>query len=220
MATEGTSTEKIREKKRRFLEREERIVEAALELLLDKGIEQATVSGIARVAGIGKGTIYKHFLSKNEILMRIVLNYERRLAENLYAGIERAKNGEPGAAATAYFQSRLENPALDRLAQQLEVRLEMDPEVAPMLAKLHKIRRSNMVALNKIVGQLIAEGVLEDVPHHHHYLACWALAQGAVDLFFNKTLDELALTDKQQLLEFITNIGVTMGNRGQLPKSK
>lgn len=220
MTTEGSSTDKIREKKRRFLEREERIVEAALALLLEKGIDRVTVSGIARMAGIGKGTIYKHFLTKSDILIRIVLDYERRLTKNLCDGIERAKNGESGAAATAYFRSRLENPALDRLAQQLEIRLEAEPDVAPMLAELHKIRRSNMTALNNIVGKLISEGVLENVPPHHHYLACWALAQGAVDLFFNKTLDQLNLRDKQQLLDFIINIGVTMGNRGQLPDSK
>ena len=218
-ALESTSTEKIREKKRRFLVREERIVDAALALLLDKGIERVTVSTIARMAGIGKGTVYKHFLTKNEILMRIVLDYERHLSANLNAGIERAKNGEPGAAATAYFHSRLGNPTLDRLVQQLEIRLEAVPEVAGILKELHKIRHGNMAILNTMVKQLIADGRLENVPAHHHYLACWALAQGAVDLFFNKTLDHLDASDKQQLLQYIADVGVTMGNRGQLRKN-
>ena len=196
--------------------REQSIVEAALELLLDKGVDRVTVFDIARLAGIGKGTVYKHFLTKNEILMRIVMDYERSLSVNLNKGIERARNGEPGAAATAYFHSRLENPALDRLVQQLEVRLEAEPEMAAMLKELHKLRHANMDSLNGMVAELIKEGRLEDVPPHHHYLACWALAQGAVDLFFNQTLDFLNIRDKQKLLEYITNIGVTMGNKGQL----
>ena len=55
--------------------------------------------------------------------------------------------------------------------------------------------------------------MLEDVPAHFHYLACWALAQGAVELCFNKTWNDRA--DIEPLMEFITNIGITMGNRGQ-----
>ena len=60
---------------------------------------------------------------------------------------------------------------------------------------------------------LIGKGILEDVPPHYHYLACWALAQGAVELCFNKSWNYR--TDNTELMEFITNIGVTMGNRGQ-----
>ncbi|MDB2594673.1 hypothetical protein N9X86_04860, partial [Porticoccaceae bacterium] len=54
---------------------------------------------------------------------------------------------------------------------------------------------------------------LEDVPPHFHYLACWALAQGAVELCFNASWNYR--TDTKELMDFITNIGVTMGNRGQ-----
>ncbi|UTW45787.1 TetR/AcrR family transcriptional regulator [bacterium SCSIO 12696] len=212
----NSSTEKILEKKRRFLAREEGIVEAALALLLERGVDRVTVSDIAHSAGIGKGTVYKHFLTKNEILMRIVMDYERRLSESLNAGIERARNGEPGAAAMAYFQWRLSNPSLDRLVQQLEMRLEAEPEMLTELKELHSLRHSNMDSLNSMVEDLIKEGRLENVPPHHHYLACWALAQGAVELFFNKTLDILDISDKRELLNYITSIGVTMGNRGQL----
>jgi hypothetical protein len=39
------------------------------------------------------------------------------------------------------------------------------------------------------------------------------LAQGAVELWFNKSWNYR--TDTKELMEFISNIGVTMGNRGQ-----
>ena len=218
LTVDTPSTEKIREKKRRFLAREQRIIDAALELLLEQGVDRVTVSSIARRAGIGKGTIYKHFLTKNEIFMRIVLDYEHSLAHNLGEGIAAATGDDPGAAATAYFRSRLANPALDRLVQQLEIRLEVEQEVEAQIQELHHIRRSNVSALNNMVAGLIDEKVLEDVPPHYHYLSCWALAQGAVDLYFNKTLDSMDSNDKKQLLEYIAGIGVTMGNRGQLRK--
>jgi len=209
------STTKIREKKRRFLEREQRIIDVALELLLRDGIEQVTVSAIADQVGIGKGTVYKHFQSKSELLVRIVLDYETHIAANLKIGVEATEAGDPGATVKAYFNSRLSNPGLDRLTQQLELRLERVPQVAEQMHELHQIRRATTDGLNSIIAKLIDRGVLEDVPPHFHYLASWALAQGAVDVCFNKGLGD-QFNDHEELLRFIIGIGVTMGNKGQL----
>ncbi|RLA54986.1 MAG: TetR/AcrR family transcriptional regulator [Gammaproteobacteria bacterium] len=210
-----SSTQKIREKKRRFLAREQLIIDAALSLLIDAGIERVTVAEIARQAGIGKGTVYKHFESKSEIMMRIMLDYEKSTATNLLAGIQATENGDPGAVVKAYFESRLANPALDRLVQQLEIRLEEEPSVARQMEELLAIRRSSIAKLSSMVEKLIKRGILENVPPHYHYLASWALAQGAVDVCFNRGFVD-QIDDKEGLLRFITNIGVTMGNRGQL----
>ena len=209
----SNSTERIREKKRVFLTREQRIIDAALELFIDQRIDSVTVSKIASRAGIGKGTVYKHFLTKNEILMRIMLDYEKQLSTNLAAGIRKAEAGAPDAAARAYFESRLARPELDRLVQQLEVRLADAQDVAPQLEELHRTRRSNEASLSQMLTKQIERGVLEDVPTHYHYLACWALAQGAVELCFNKSWNYRLDTEK--LMEFITGIGMTMSNTGQ-----
>ena len=171
------------------------------------------MSKIAVRAGIGKGTVYKHFLTKNEILIRIVLDYERYITDTLAIGIQKAENGDSGAAAKAYFQARLEHPERDRLMQNLEVRLIDSGEVTDQIEELHQLRRSNENALEGLMTQLISQEILEDVPPHYHYLACWALAQGAVELCFNKSWNYR--TDNAELMEFITNIGVSMGNRGQ-----
>lgn len=207
--------DKIRAKKRRFLAREERIIDKALFLLIRDGIDKVTVSSIAREAGVGKGTVYKHFLTKTEILMRIVLDYEQSITENLRLGIEATEAGDPGAAARSYFQARLSNPALDRLVQQLEVKLEGNEDVAESMAELHAMRRSNIDALNSMIAKLIDKGILEDVPPHYQYLSCWALAQGAVEAYFNVSYGA-DVEDKEDFLRFIANIGITMGNRGQL----
>ena len=217
MATSNTSADRIRQKKKLFLAREQRIIETTLALLLEQSIDRVTVSKIAIRAGIGKGTVYKHFLTKNEILIRIVLDYEQHLTDTLAIGIEKAKNGDPGAAAKAYFQARLEHPERDRLMQNLEVRLIDSGEVSEQIEELHQLRRSNENALEALMTHLIGQGILEDVPPHYHYLACWALAQGAVELCFNKSWNYR--TDNSELMEFITNIGVTMGNRGQYRSS-
>ena len=211
----SSSTEKIREKKRQFLAREQRIIDKALECLLRDGIDQVTVAAIADEAGIGKGTVYKHFQSKSEILARILLDYENRIRVNMDQGIAAAEAGNPGAMVKAYFHSRLSNPELDRLVQQLEERIQDDPLVADQIAELHAMRRATTERIGTMVQRLIERGVLEGVPAHYHYLACWALAQGAVDVCFNKGFAD-QFSDKDDLLRFITGIGVTMGNKGQL----
>ncbi len=215
MSKSPDSTDKIREKKKRFLSREELIIEKALFLLVRDGIDKVTVSAISREAGVGKGTVYKHFLTKTEILMRIVLNYERNITENLRKGIEATEAGDPGAAARSYFQARLSNPALDRLVQQLEVKLQGNEEVEDKMLELHTMRRSNIDALNMMIAKLIDKGILEDVPPHYHYLSCWALAQGAVEAYFNVSYGT-DVEDKEDFLRFVANIGITMGNHGQL----
>jgi TetR/AcrR family transcriptional regulator len=213
MQNNNSSADRIREKKKLFLAREQRIIDAAVELFLEESIDRITVSKIALRAAIGKGTVYKHFLTKNEILIRIILDYERNITQSLTDGIKRAEEGDSGAAAKSYFKARLENPRLDRLIQQLEDRLLESGDVVDQIQELHELRRSNENALSGLITKLIDRGVLEDVPAHFHYLSCWALAQGAVELCFNKTWNDRA--DIEPLMEFITNIGITMGNRGQ-----
>ena len=213
MPERTSSSDRIREKKKLFLAREQKIVDAALELLIKENIDGVTVSKIATKAGIGKGTVYKHFLTKNEILVRIMLDYERGIAKRLAEGLEKAEKGDPGAVSKAYFESRLARPERDRLVQQLEDRLTDADDVRTQLDEISKIRRSHEDALGSVITKLIGEGILEDVPPHYHYLSCWALAQGAVELCFNKSWGQVE--DMSKLLGFITSIGVTMGNRGQ-----
>ncbi len=208
-----SAADRIREKKKLFLNREQKIIDAALALFLSDGIDRVTVSSIAVKAGIGKGTVYKHFLTKNEILVRIMLDYEESITRTLAAGIAKAEAGESGAAAKAYFDSRLQRPELDRLVQHLEVRLIDSEDVASQLEQLHLMRRSNEDSLNSMITRLIDRGVLEDVPPHYHYLACWALAQGAVELCFSRSWNYRL--DSEELMKFITGVGVTLGNRGQ-----
>ena len=68
-------------KVREFRRREQEILDTALQLFLSEGEDSVTVEMIAEAVGIGKGTIYKHFNSKAEIYLRLMLDYERDLAE-------------------------------------------------------------------------------------------------------------------------------------------
>jgi AcrR family transcriptional regulator len=53
--------------------REERILDAAGELLLTFGYRRVTVDDVARRAGVGKGTVYLHWSSKLELFAAVLL---------------------------------------------------------------------------------------------------------------------------------------------------
>lgn len=57
----------LREKKKKATRAA--IMEAAINLFGERGYESTSVSTLAKAAGIGKGTIYSYFASKNEIML-------------------------------------------------------------------------------------------------------------------------------------------------------
>ena len=53
------------------MDKKEQIIHAALEVFARQGLEKGKIADIAKQAGIGKGTIYEYFKSKDEIFKAI-----------------------------------------------------------------------------------------------------------------------------------------------------
>ncbi len=70
-------------KAREFKRREEDIIQAAFNLFAEHGIEFVTIDMIAEEAEVGKGTIYKHFSSKNDIFAVLIVRQGQELLELL-----------------------------------------------------------------------------------------------------------------------------------------
>ena len=162
-------------KVREFRRREQEILDTALKLFLEQGEDSVTVEMIADAVGIGKGTIYKHFKSKAEIYLRLMLDYERDLNELLHsADVDKDKE----ALSRAYFEFRMRDPQRYRLFDRLEEKVVKGNQVPEMVEELHKIRASNFERLTLLIKGRISEGKLEDVPPYFHYCASWALVHG------------------------------------------
>ena len=127
-------------KVREFRRREQEILDTALKLFLEQGEDSVTVEMIADAVGIGKGTIYKHFKSKAEIYLRLMLDYERDLAA-LFHSEDVARDKE--ALSRAYFEFRMRDPQRYRLFDRLEEKVVKTSQVPEMVEELHKIRASN-----------------------------------------------------------------------------
>jgi AcrR family transcriptional regulator len=63
----------------------ERIVEAAIAQLEDGGYASATVSAVARRAGVATGSVYRHFPSKSELLAEVFRRATQREVDVLTA---------------------------------------------------------------------------------------------------------------------------------------
>lgn len=209
--------EKASQKAREFKQREAEVLQAALELFLSLGEDRVTVEMIAEKVGIGKGTIYKHFETKDEIYLLLMICYEEEMAQ-MFQRIEDTPERKE-QLAKEFFLFRIKDPKRYMLFDRLEQKLVAARAVPEMLERLHRIRASNAEKLTHIISARIKEGLLEDVPPYFHVCSAWALAHGAVALmqsqFYNQVIE-----DKEGFLDFLLQTGIRMGNRGQYHKKK
>jgi AcrR family transcriptional regulator len=63
--------------------RVERLLDSAAELLLRWGYQRVTIDDVARHAGIGKGTVYLHFRSKDALFLTVLLRVQRQIARRM-----------------------------------------------------------------------------------------------------------------------------------------
>ncbi len=76
-----------------FQQRESALLEAARQLFHEQSWDRVTIAEVARHAGIGKGTVYKHFTSKEALYARLVLDCSRQNLAELQ-GIARSAPAE------------------------------------------------------------------------------------------------------------------------------
>ncbi|MDP9845490.1 TetR/AcrR family transcriptional regulator [Streptosporangium lutulentum] len=93
--------------------RADRILNAARELLVSWGYGRITIGEVARRAGVGKGTVYLHFSTKEQLFMTVMTASHLRMVELLLRDLDE----DPAAlllgrmARSAYTQAQ-EDPVL------------------------------------------------------------------------------------------------------------
>ncbi len=207
-----TDLAKATQKAKEFRQREQDILKTTLELFLEHTEDKVTVEMIAEKAGIGKGTIYKHFETKGEICLRLMIQYEEELSE-LFERI--SAYGDTNLLMKEYFRFRMADPVRYALFDRLESKCISDGTMPQLLEKLHRIRAENLEKLKKVVRKRIEDEVLVDRPEYYHICAAWALVHGAVALhqsdFYNQVIQ-----DQDKFLDFLMEVGARMGVQAKL----
>lgn len=108
-------------KEREFLRREQEILDASLALFNRDDWQSVTIEEVAQASEIGKGTIYKHFPSKEDIYARLALNFNRKLLERL-RGIDPALDvlGRLRAVIRAFWETHVHGQEYHRLVEYCE----------------------------------------------------------------------------------------------------
>lgn len=69
-------------------QKEARILDAAMKIFAEKGLEKGTIQDIAGGAGIGKGTVYQYFSSKDEIFRALLSGFFAEMVREWQALVE------------------------------------------------------------------------------------------------------------------------------------
>jgi AcrR family transcriptional regulator len=150
------------------------ILQAALELIAEHGFHEAPMSVIAQKAGVGSGTIYIYFKSKDDLINEI----NRMLEKNILMVVEKDFPSNNDIKKRFFHLSKtvityfIANPVHFRFIEQYFY--------SPYGEARHKERISGKNEEFEIFRQLIEQGikekVLKDLPVFMHF----ALAFGPV----------------------------------------
>ena len=66
-----------------FTAKQKNIIESAIVLIAEKSIQQLTIKNLARKLGVTEGALYRHFPSKIDILLSILLMFQDEARKNL-----------------------------------------------------------------------------------------------------------------------------------------
>ncbi len=115
----------------------QRLLEAAEQIFGEHGYHDASVVKITEAAGVGQGTFYLYFSSKQEIFDELVRDLNRRVRRAMK---EASSEGKTRLEAElrgfdAYFRFTAEHPALYRIIRQAEF-------VSPAILHYHYDRLS------------------------------------------------------------------------------
>ncbi|WP_317200345.1 TetR/AcrR family transcriptional regulator [uncultured Psychrobacter sp.] len=185
-----------------FKIREENILAMAEQLLLESGDGDITLDSLADQLDLAKGTLYKHFSSKDELYLRIIIRYEEQLFE-----INRIDDCPSAGISRMIFQ-QLMNPQKAMLLNQIEERLAASVTgLNRLFGELYDIRRQRMKRMLDIISTYLKDQQ-SSLSTRDYLSSLWAMGQGGAGLlnssFYQRYLgrrDTLRYALVQQMLE-------------------
>ncbi len=141
-------------------EKDRRILCAATQVFSEQGFSAAETQAVADLAGVGKGTVYRYYGSKEELFLAVADAGMKQLERHVLATLEgeeetiRAIRG-CGLAYAAFFQ---ENPQL------VEILIQERATFRGSIPDTHLVyRQKNRGVFEALLRRGVAEGTLRDL---------------------------------------------------------
>ena len=160
-----------------FRAREALIFQVAEQLLLENGESGMTLDALAAELDLAKGTLYKHFQSKDELYILLIIRNENMLLEM----IKDSEKAFPEHLAF-FMLHHLHHPERTVLFHQIEERLSTTGVgINHLFSELYQIRKQRLRIIIRMTESYLE--FLESSMSVRDYMASiWALTYGAAAL--------------------------------------
>ncbi|MEE4358020.1 MAG: TetR/AcrR family transcriptional regulator [Desulfococcaceae bacterium] len=91
------------------------IINTAISIIGEKGVEHTSLARIAKESGLSKGTIYYYYASKNDLIFDIADLHMDRISATLFSMLENEKTLSREQMLTAFFETLLGSETRSRL---------------------------------------------------------------------------------------------------------
>ena len=181
-----------------FLLRKEKILATAETLLLDNN-QDITLSELASELDIAKGTIYKHFKSKNLLYLELVILNEQRLLE-----ISKKYNHDIKIYVSQYMLYNMLNSNRTILLHIIEERLtNNEKKLKDLFEELYQIREQRILEIKELFSQHLK--FLDSAMSIRDYLSyIWTVTYGA-SLLLNSTHYQKSIGSRERLIKLYVN---------------
>jgi AcrR family transcriptional regulator len=161
--------------------RRREIADAALQVIAEQGLGRFTVLAIAREVGVSDAALFRHFPTKEAIVLAAIGRVEERFLEHLPP-----PEGDPIARLGRFFEARVaavrENPGIARLVASEQLAQAAPPEG---VARVAALRRRSVEFIGRCLeeaaaSRLLAEGLEPDVARTLVLGAILSLTQGPI----------------------------------------
>ncbi|MCW8039656.1 MULTISPECIES: TetR/AcrR family transcriptional regulator [Acinetobacter] len=181
-----------------FLIRKEKILAMAETLLLDNH-QDITLSELASELDIAKGTIYKHFKSKNQLYLELIILNEQRLLE-----ISKQYNHDIKTYVSQYMLYNMLNSNRTILLHVIEERLtNNERKLKELFEELYAIREQRILEIKDLfAGYLKASNSIMSIRDYLSYI--WTVTYGA-SLLLNSTHYQKSIGSRERLIKLYVN---------------
>lgn len=157
-----------------FRAREALIFEVAEQLLLENGESGMTLDALAAELDLAKGTLYKHFQSKDELYMLLIVRNERMLLEM----VQDKQKSFPEHLAF-FMLHHLHHPERTVMFHQIEERLSTTGQgIYHLFQELYQVRKQRLrIIIN--MTEIYLQEIQSTMTVRDYLAAIWSLTHGA-----------------------------------------
>ena len=156
-----------------FRAREALIFQVAEQLLLENGEAGMTLDALAAELDLAKGTLYKHFQSKDELYMLLIIRNERMLLEM----IQDTEKQFP-EHLVFFMLHHLHHPERTVLFHQIEERLSTTGQgINHLFNELYQVRKSRLRVIIRMTETYLLE-IGSGMSSRDYLASIWSITHG------------------------------------------